>query len=259
LELRAFRKTAAEVKLSELSTKMRQEAKLRQQGMDTKVYRAQRQVARTILAHECNLEQSSRTAAGRDSQSEARSVKGAETAETVKASGSMDFTVPLDRQASRRSNLTYAIGGTEGLSEDELNLDRGPPERNQANDDLSAARLRESGIRPRGLTVRIAEQPERGRPVQPEGASTPLDEARPTLLEVLAASSVRPDYRRQLYMNTQDSKEDSLFRESRRYPSRGSGTFSGAGQGAEQPSGAFSSAGDRDAAQPPGPPPQQKG
>ncbi len=50
-ELKAYRKIADEVKLSELSTKMRQDAKLRQQGIDTEVYRARRQVARIILAH----------------------------------------------------------------------------------------------------------------------------------------------------------------------------------------------------------------
>jgi hypothetical protein len=64
-ELQAYRKIAGEVKLSELSTKMMQEAKLRQQGIDTEVYRAQRQVARIILAHECNLTQPNRTAPGR--------------------------------------------------------------------------------------------------------------------------------------------------------------------------------------------------
>ena len=47
-ELKAYRKIADEVKLSELSTKMRQDAKLRQQGIDTEVYRAQRQVARSF-------------------------------------------------------------------------------------------------------------------------------------------------------------------------------------------------------------------
>jgi hypothetical protein len=56
-ELRAYRKIAGEVKLSELSTKMRQEAKLRQQGIDTEVYRAQRQVVRIILVHKCNQAQ----------------------------------------------------------------------------------------------------------------------------------------------------------------------------------------------------------
>jgi hypothetical protein len=95
-ELRAYRKIAGEVKLSELSTKMRQEAKLRQQGIDTEVYRAQRQVARIILAHECNLTQPNRTAAGRNSRSETRPARGAESAESVGTSGSMDFTVPLD-------------------------------------------------------------------------------------------------------------------------------------------------------------------
>jgi hypothetical protein len=95
-ELQAYRKIAGEVKLSELSTKMRQEAKLRQQGIDTEVYRAQRQVARIILAHECNLTQPNRTAAGRNSRSETRPARGAESAESVGTSGSMDFTVPLD-------------------------------------------------------------------------------------------------------------------------------------------------------------------
>jgi hypothetical protein len=93
--------------LSELSAKMRQEAKLRQQGIDTDVYRAQRQVARIILAHECNLTQPNRTAAGRNSRSETRSVRGAETAESVEVPGSMDL-VPLDRQASRRPDVTYS-------------------------------------------------------------------------------------------------------------------------------------------------------
>jgi hypothetical protein len=73
------------------------------------------------------------------------------------------------------------------------------------------AELRESGARSRGLTVRISEQPGSGRPIQPEGASTPLDEVRPTMLENLAVSSVRPDYRRQLEMDTQDSEEDFFF------------------------------------------------
>ncbi len=63
-ELQVYRKKAREVKFSELSTKMRQEAKLRQRGIDTEVYRAQRQVARIILAHECNLTQPSETSSG---------------------------------------------------------------------------------------------------------------------------------------------------------------------------------------------------
>ncbi len=73
------------------------------------------------------------------------------------------------------------------------------------------------------MMVRISEQQEHDRPIQPEGASTPLDEVRPTMLDNLAASSVRPDYRRQLEMDTQDSEEDFLFRGSRRYPRRGAG------------------------------------
>jgi hypothetical protein len=154
----------------------------------------------------------------------------------------MDFTVPLNRQTSPRSGLTYVVGGMEGSSQDELEPDRGPPGRNQENDDLSAARQCENGARARRLTVRITEQPEHGRQTLLEGASTPLDEARPTMLEVLAASSVRPDYRRQLELDTQDSEEDSLFRGSRRYPGEGAGAFSRADQGAEHPSGAFSSA-----------------
>ncbi len=42
---------------------------------------------------------------------------------------------------------------------------------------------RESGTRSRGLTARISEQPESGRPIQPEGASTPLDEVRPVNID----------------------------------------------------------------------------
>jgi hypothetical protein len=53
----------------------------------------------------------------------------------------------------------------EGSSQDDFDLDREPPGWNQENDDLSAAGLRESGTRSRGLTVRVTEQPERGRPV----------------------------------------------------------------------------------------------
>jgi hypothetical protein len=225
-ELQAYRKIAGEVKLSELSTKMRQDAKLRQQGIDTEVYRAQRQVARIILAHECNLTQHSRPAAGRNSRSETRPVMGAETAESVGTSGSMDFTVPLDRQTSRGPNQTYVVGGMEGSSQDDFEPDREPLGRNQENNEVSAVGLREGGTRSRGLTVRITEQPGHGRPIQPEGASTPLDEVRPTMLEALAASSVRPDYRRQLEMDTQDSAEDFFFRGSRRYPNRGAGAFS---------------------------------
>ncbi len=62
------------------------------------------------------------------------------------------------------------------------------------------------------------------------------------MLDNLAASSIRPDYRRQLEMDTQDSEEDFFFRGSRRYPSRGAGAFSSAGQGSEHPFGVFSSA-----------------
>jgi hypothetical protein len=58
-------------------------------------------------------------------------------------------------------------------------------------------------------------------------------------------------------MDTQDSEEDFFFRGSRRYPSRGAGGFSSAGQGAERPSGDFSGA-DRDTKQPPRPPPQRQ-
>jgi hypothetical protein len=232
---------------------MRQDAKLRQQGIDTEVYRARRQVARIILAHECNLTQPNRTAPRRNSRSETRSTRGAESAESAGTSGSIDFTVPLDRQSSRRPDQTYVVGGLEGWSQDDCE----PPGRNQENDDISAAGLREGGTRPRGLTVRISEQQERDRPVQPEGASTPLEEVRPTMLDNLAASSVRPDYRRQLEMDTQDSEEDFFFRGSRRYPSRGAGGFSSAGQGAERPSGVFPGA-DRNAEQPPRPPPQRQ-
>jgi hypothetical protein len=171
-ELQAYRKIAKEVKLSELSTKMRQEAKLSQQGINTEVYHAQRQVARIILAHECNLVQPNRTATGRNSRSETRPARGAETADSVGASGSMGFTVPLDRQTSRRPNQTYMVGGMEGSSQDDFEPDREPPRRNQENDDLSAAGLREGGTRSRGLTVRITEQPGHGRPIQPEAAST---------------------------------------------------------------------------------------
>jgi hypothetical protein len=256
-ELKAYRKIAGEVKLSKLSTKMRQDAKLRQQGIDTEVYCAQRQVARIILAHECNLTQPNRTAPGRNSRSETRSTRGVESAESAGTSGSMDFTVPLDRQSSRRPNQTYVVGGMEGSSQDDFELDRELPGRNQENDDLSAASLREGCTRSRGLTVRISERQERDRPIQPEGASTPLDEVRPMMLEILAASSVRPDYRRQLEMDTQDSEEDFFFRGSRRYPGWGAGAFSSAGQGAEHPSGIFSSA-DRNTAQPPRPPPQRQ-
>jgi hypothetical protein len=60
------------VKLSELSSKMRHDAKVRQQGIDTETYRARRQVARIILAHECNMMQPSRRAAGRTPQDETR-------------------------------------------------------------------------------------------------------------------------------------------------------------------------------------------
>jgi hypothetical protein len=98
------------------------------------------------------------------------------------------------------------VGGMEGPSQDDFELNRELPARNQENDNLSAAGLRESGTRPRGLTVRISKRQEHGRPIQPEGASTPLDEIRPAMLEALAASSVRPDYRRQLKMVTQDSE-----------------------------------------------------
>ncbi len=253
LELKAYRKIADEVKLSELSTKMRQGAKLRQQGIDTEVYRARRQVACIILAHESNLTQPSRMAPRRNSRSEARSTRGAESAESAGTSGSIDFTVPLDRQSSHRPDQTYVVDGLEGWSQDSCE----PPGRNQENNDVSAAGLREGGTRPCGLTVRISEQQERDRPVQQEGASTPLEEVRPTMLDNLAASSVRLDYRRQLEMDTQNSEEDFFFRGSRRYPSGGAGGFSSAGQGAERPSRVFSSA-DRNAEQPPRPQPQRQ-
>ena len=40
-EMQAYRKIAGEVKLSELSSKMRHDAKMRQQGIDTEIYRAE--------------------------------------------------------------------------------------------------------------------------------------------------------------------------------------------------------------------------
>ena len=145
-ELKAYRKIADEVKLSELSTKMRQDAKLRQQGIDTEVYRAQRQVARIIMAHECNLTQPNGTAPGRNSRSEARPTRGVEAAESAGTSGIMDFTVPLDRQSTRRPDQTYVLAGWEGSSQDSCE----PPGRNQENDDISAVGPRAGGTRPRG-------------------------------------------------------------------------------------------------------------
>jgi hypothetical protein len=128
-ELRAYRKIAGEVKLSKLSTNMRQEAKLQQQGIDTEVYRAKRQVARIILAHKCNLTQPSRTAAESNSQDEMRSAMETEAAESVEASQSMDFTVPLDRQAGRSSNWTNVGVGSEGSRQEDLELGRELPGR----------------------------------------------------------------------------------------------------------------------------------
>jgi hypothetical protein len=92
---------------------MRQDAKLRQQGIDTEVYRARRQVARIILAHECNLTQPNRRAAGRNPQNETRPIRGAEVAESTRASEPVDFTVSLHRQTSCRPNQTYVVGGME--------------------------------------------------------------------------------------------------------------------------------------------------
>ncbi len=158
-------------------------------------------------------------------QNEIRPIRGAEAAESTVASEPVDFTVSLDRQTSRRPNQTYVVGGAEGSSQDDVELDSGLPGRNQENEEVNMAGQQESGTRPRGLTVRISEQPEPGRPIQPEGASTPLEEVRPSMLENLAVSSVCPDYRRQLEMDTQDSEEDFFFRESMRYPSRGAGAF----------------------------------
>jgi hypothetical protein len=133
------------------------------------------------LAHECNLTQPSRRAAGRTLQDETRPIRGAETAESTGTSGPMDFTVSLDRQTSRRPNQTYVVGSGEGSSQDDVEPDRELPGRNQENEELNVAGQRESGTRSRGLTVRISEQPESGRPIQPEGASTPLDEGRTSM------------------------------------------------------------------------------
>ncbi len=252
-ELQIYRKIAGEVKLSELSSKMRHDAKLRQQGIDSEVYCARRQVARIILAHECNLTQPNRRAAERTTQNETRPIRGAEAVESTGASEPVDFTVSLDRQTSRRPNQTYVVGGMEGSSQDDIEPDNGLPGRNQENEEVNMVGQRESGTRPRGL--RISKRPESGRPIPPEGASTPLEEVRPLMLENLAVSSVRPDYRRQLEMDTQDSEEDFFFRGSRRYPKRGAGAFSSASRGDQRPSGSFSSYG-RGAAQP-GPPPRQ--
>jgi hypothetical protein len=220
-----------------------------------KSYRAQRQVARIILAHECNLTQPSRGAAGRTPQNETRPIRGAEAVESTGASEPVDFTVSLDRQAGRRPSQTYVVGGMEGSSQDDIEPDNGLPGRNQENEEVNVVGQRESGTRSRGLTVRISEQPESGGLIPPEGASTRLEEVRPSMLENLAVSSVRPDYRRQLEMDTQDSEEDFFFRGSRRYPNRGAEAFSSVSRGDQRPSGSFSSYG-RGAAQP-GPPPRQ--
>jgi hypothetical protein len=93
-------------------------AAVRRRGGDTEVYRAQRQVARIILAHECNLTQPSVTAPRRNSRSEARPTRGVESAESAGTSGIMDFTVPLDRQSSRKPDQTYVLAGWEGWSQD---------------------------------------------------------------------------------------------------------------------------------------------
>ncbi len=211
-------------------------------------------MARIILAHECNLTQPNR-AAGRSPQNETRPIRGAEAVESPEASEPMNFTVSLDRQTSRRSNQTYVAGGMEGSSQDDVEPDNGLPRGNQENEEVNMVGPRDGGTRSRGLTVRISERPESYGPIPPEGASTPLEEVKPSMLENLAVSSVRPDYRRQLEMDTQDSEEDFLFRGSRRYPNRGAGAFSSASRGDQRPSGSFSSYG-RGAAQS-GPPPRQ--
>jgi hypothetical protein len=146
--------------LSELSSKMRHDAKMRQQGIDTEVYRARRQVARIILTHECNLTQPSRRATGRTLQNETRPISAAEEAESVVASEPVDFTVSLDRQTSRRPNQTYVVGSTEGSSQDDVGPGSGLPGRNQENEEVNMAGQRETGTRPRKLTVRISEQRE---------------------------------------------------------------------------------------------------
>ena len=148
-EMQAYRKIAGEVKLSELSSKMRHDAKMRQQGIDTEIYRARRQVARIILAHECNITQPSRRAAGRTLQGETRPISAAEAAESVATSEPADFTVSLDRQTSRRSQ-TYVVSRAEGSSQDDVGLDSGLPGRNQENEEVNMAGQREAAPGPEG-------------------------------------------------------------------------------------------------------------
>ncbi|MFN9938754.1 MAG: hypothetical protein ACK56I_04705, partial [bacterium] len=105
---------------------------------DTEIYRARRQVARIILAHECNLTQPSRRAAGRTLQNETRPISASEAAESVVASEPADFTVSLDRQTSRRSQ-TYVVSHAEGSSRDNIWLDSGLPGRNQETKEVNMA------------------------------------------------------------------------------------------------------------------------
>jgi hypothetical protein len=113
--------------MSKLSTKMRQEAKLRQQGIDREVYRAQRIVARIVLAHECNLMPPNRSAADGNLRDETRPAEETETAKSAEDSASMNFSVPLDRQVARSSDQTYVVGGTEESRQEGLKLGRNPP------------------------------------------------------------------------------------------------------------------------------------
>jgi hypothetical protein len=73
-KLRAYRKIASEVKMSRLSMKKRQQAKAREEGVDTKNYHAGQILARIITAHECNMTQTSRFATDRKQRDEAKSV-----------------------------------------------------------------------------------------------------------------------------------------------------------------------------------------
>jgi hypothetical protein len=66
-----------------------------------------------------------------------------------------------------------------------------------------------------------------GRALLPAGASTPLGGGSGELPRTYSGSSARVDYQRRLELNTQDSDEDTLFRQEMNYPERGASGFSG--------------------------------
>jgi hypothetical protein len=218
--MRTFRRVCDEIDIAGMPAKMHRIARARQDRVNHEYQRATRIVERLLQAHGGRQEEKRPPAGGghRDER-KYRDEFGAGHASEQRME--YEDSVPIERRptlpvteilAAERQERSWESAPGAGWSRPAM-ADRG-----RGIGDLSMA----------GLNIGAPTRLQRGgRALMPAGASTPLGRCSGELPRTYSGSSARVDYRRRLEMNTQDSDEDTLFRQEMRYPERGAGGFSG--------------------------------